>query len=329
MTHHAHLAAGVGLTVISTVLYNVGFVVEKRALGSLPEVHARRVGHLIRSLVSSPLWLGGFVLLLVGLALQVAALSLVSISVVQPIFVSGIVILLVLSHVSLGERLGRTEWVIVSLIGASLLAISLSLDAGSDKAGSHGDFALLAAAAVPTVAVALWLFFTADRAQPGVGWLGRIRAPLYGLAAGLLYGVAALAAKAVSAQIENDGLIHSIPHIVSSPFLYALGVTSATGLLLFQTALQRCPASVIVPMSNVISSTYVVVVGSAIFGEHLPTAGWKLALRVIGFVGVLASVALWAGAHAGESPPAAAPVLAEPVPADAVPAGALDVEPAE
>ena len=319
MTHHAPLAAGVAVTVVSAVLYNVGFVVEKRALGSLPEVHARRVRHLVRSLVSSPLWLAGFVLLLAGLGLQVVALSLVSISVVQPIFVSGIVILLILSHVSLGERLGRGEWVIVSLIGVSLLAISLSLDAGSDKAGSHGDFGLLAAAAVPTVVVALWLFFSADRAQPGVGWLGRVRTPLYGLAAGLLYGVAALAAKAVSAQIENDGLVHSIPHIVTSPFLYALGITSAAGLLLFQTALQRCPASVIVPMSNVISSTYVVVVGSAIFNEHLPTEGWKLVLRIVGFVGVLTSVALWAAAHADEAVPAAA--------FDAGPA--VEIEPAE
>ena len=319
MTHHAPLAAGVTVTVVSAVLYNVGFVVEKRALGSLPEVHARRVGHLVRSLLSSPLWLLGFVLLLVGLGLQVVALSLVSISVVQPIFVSGIVILLILSHISLGERLGRTEWIIVSLIGVSLLAISLSLDAGSDKAGSHGDFGLLAAAAVPTVAVALWLFVSADRAQVGVGWVGRVRTPLYGLAAGLLYGVAALAAKAVSAQIENDGLVHSIPHIVTSPFLYALGITSAAGLLLFQTALQRCPASVIVPMSNVISSTYVVVVGSAIFNEHLPAEGWKLVLRIVGFAGVLASVALWAGAHATE---------AVPVPSFGV-APAVEIEPAE
>jgi uncharacterized membrane protein len=319
VTHHAPLAAGVTVTVVSAVLYNVGFVVEKRALGSLPEVHARRVGHLVRSLLSSPLWLLGFVLLLVGLGLQVVALSLVSISVVQPIFVSGIVILLILSHISLGERLGRTEWIIVSLIGVSLLAISLSLDAGSDKAGSHGDFGLLAAAAVPTVAVALWLFVSADRAQVGVGWVGRVRTPLYGLAAGLLYGVAALAAKAVSAQIENDGLVHSIPHIVTSPFLYALGITSAAGLLLFQTALQRCPASVIVPMSNVISSTYVVVVGSAIFNEHLPAEGWKLVLRIVGFAGVLASVALWAGAHATE---------AVPVPSFGV-APAVEIEPAE
>jgi len=164
---------------------------------------------------------------------------------------------------------------------------------------------------------ALWLFFSADRAQPGVGWLGQVRAPLYGLAAGLIYGVAALAAKAVSAQIERDGLVHSIPHIVGSPYLYVLGVTSATGLLLFQTALQRCPASVIVPMSNVISSTYVVIVGSAIFGEHLPSQGWKVALRLVGFAGVLASVVLWANARSTEATiPAFGTAVVEGQPAD-------------
>jgi drug/metabolite transporter (DMT)-like permease len=237
--------------------------------------------------------------------------------VVQPIFVSGIVILLVLSHVSLKERLGRREWGAIGVVGVSLLAISLSLDSSSDRAGSNGAFGSLVLAAIPTVLVAAWLFVSAERVDGHSVSRVHLRAPMFGVSSGLMYGVAALATKAVAAQVERFGLVASIPHVLGSAYLYALVITSATGLLLFQTALQRCPASVVVPVSNVVSSAYVVAVGSIIFGEHLPTSSWKLVLRIVGFFGVLVSVLLLAN---GRSDQVEMPLVDEPVvlPLDAV-----------
>ncbi|MHB1487865.1 MAG: DMT family transporter [Acidimicrobiales bacterium] len=295
--NNPHTVAGVVITVVSALLYNVGFVLEKRALYGMPTVHARRIGGMIRALVGSPLWLVGFACLLVGLGFQVLALSLVPISVVQPIFVSGIVVLLLLSHLSLGERLTRTEWAGVAVVAVSLLFVSLSLDAHSDAAGTSGTLAGILIAAVPTVAAGLWVFRLADHLHTDDGARAHLRAPLFGLAAGLVYGVASLATKAVSAQVERQGLWHSIPHVLASPYLYILGVASAGGLVLFQTGLQRCSASVVVPVSNVISSTYVVAVGSFLFGERLPAADWRLVLRLVGFGGVLVGMALLAGAR--------------------------------
>lgn len=309
---HSHLAAGILISAVSAVLYNVGFVLEKHALGDMASVHARRLGHLIGSVLSSPVWVIGFCSMLGGLVLQVLALSLVPISVVQPIFVSGIVVLLVLSHVALKERLGRSEWSAVILVGAALLAISLSLDSASDRAGSQGAFGSLVLAAIPTVCFAGWLFLGADRLGTEGHRRAQFRAPLFGLSSGLMYGVAALATKAVSAQVERYGFWLAIPHVFASPYLYALVVTSATGLLLFQTALQRCPASVVVPVSNVVSSVYVVAVGTVIFGEHLPSSGWKLALRVVGFAAVFVSVLLLASAKSA-SPEPEMPLLEEPI----------------
>jgi drug/metabolite transporter (DMT)-like permease len=309
---HTHLAAGVLISAISAILYNVGFVLEKHALGEMESVHARRLLHLLGSVISSPVWVIGFCSMLVGLGLQVVALSLVPISVVQPIFVSGIVVLLVLSHVSLKEHLGRREWAAIALVALALLSISLSLDSTSDQAGTAGAFGSLVAAAVPTIAVAFWLFLLADRLRDGGGRRGAIRAPLFGLASGLMYGVASLATKAVSAIVEKRGVWESIPHVLASPYLYALVATSVFGLLLFQTALQRCPASVVVPISNVVSSVYVVAVGTAIFGEHLPAADWKLTLRVFGFVAVFVSVLLLANAKSQVTEPEM-PLLEEPV----------------
>lgn len=297
MKAHSHTLAGVLITVASALFYNVGFVLEKRGLGHLPDVHARRIVHLLRSVASSPAWLVGFASMLVGLALQIVALSLVPISVVQPIFVSGIVLLLVLSHLALGEHLGRREWSGVGTVGIALLLISLSLDSRSDQAGTRGTILGILFTAVPTVAVAVWLFLLADRLGHGAGGRDHLRAPVYGLASGLVYGVASLATKAVSAQLETGGILKALPHVVMSPYVYLLAVSAAGGLLLFQTALQRCPASVVVPISNVISSAYVVAIGTVLFGEHMPAQAWRLGLRLAGFAGVLAGMAVLAGAR--------------------------------
>lgn len=313
MSGHTHYAAGIGITVVSALLYNVGFVLEKRGLAHLPDVHARRIGHLVRSVASSPAWLAGFVSMLAGLALQIVALSVVPISVVQPVFVSGIVLLLVLAHLALGEHLGRREWAGVGVVGAALLFISLSLDSHADKAGTRGTLVGIIGIGIPTVVVALWLFLTADKLGEGSGSTrAHLRAPVYGMASGLVYGVASLATKAVSAQLETGGLFHAIPHVLASPYIYLLGLSSAGGLVLFQTALQRCHASVVVPVSNVISSAYVVSIGTVLFGEHLPDSEWRVAMRLVGFAGVLAGMALLAGARTvAESYP---PVYTEPDP---------------
>jgi uncharacterized membrane protein len=216
----------------------------------------------------------------------------------------------------------------VCVVALSLLAISLSLDASSDHAGASGAFGSLVLAAIPTVLVAGWLFVTAERVEGRPGARVHIGAPLFGVSTGLMYGVAALATKAVAAQVERYGLISSIPHVLASAYLYALVVTSAAGLLLFQTALQRCPASVVVPVSNVVSSTYVVAVGTLIFGEHLPSAEWKLTLRILGFAGVLVSVLVLANPRAtgqAEMPLVEAPlVLPAPVEAQGLPSQPTD-----
>lgn len=312
---HTHYAIGIGITVVSALLYNVGFVLEKHGLGHLPDVHARRIVHLIRSVASSPTWVAGFCSMLAGLALQIVALSLVPISVVQPVFVSGIVLLLVLSHLALGEHLGRREWSGVATVGVALLCISLSLDSRTDQAGTSGTLAGIVGLGIPTVAVAAWLFLSADRLGHGATasadrTRAHLRGPLFGTAAGLVYGVASLATKAVSAQLEKGGIVRGVPHVLASPYVYLLGVSSALGLVLFQTGLQRCHASVVVPVSNVISSAYVVAAGTVLFGEHLPPGLWKVALRVVGFAGVLVGMAALAGARSvAESYP---PVYPEP-----------------
>ncbi|HEY4702750.1 MAG TPA: hypothetical protein VIH64_12710, partial [Streptosporangiaceae bacterium] len=69
MTH-----AGVAIALVATTIYNVGFVLEKRALTYLPVIDAHRIWSLLRTLFTARGWLAGFALILVGMVLQLVVL---------------------------------------------------------------------------------------------------------------------------------------------------------------------------------------------------------------------------------------------------------------
>jgi len=302
LSMHAHASAGIALAVLSAFCTGSGTVVEKVALSRLPDLHARHSGQMLRTLFGSPSWVAGCVLLVLGLACQGLALSLAPISVAQPIFASGIVWLLVLSRIVLHDHLGRAEWVGVVTIVLALVLLGLSINPRVDRAGEHASTLALFVAALPSCGVGLVVFLAADRAGKWGGRASRLRGPLFGIAAGLFYGVAGLGLKSVSTVIERRGVLGAVPHLLTSPGVYLLVVTCTIGLVLYQTGLQRCSASIVAPVNLVTSSAFVVGVGTWLFNEHLPTAAGPLALRIAGFAGVVGGlVTLAVSGDSGDS----------------------------
>src|SRR5437879_5573064 len=108
------------------MLYNAGFVLEKRALRDLPHLSVRRVGHLLIALATSRAWLTGF--LGMGMGCQIVVMSLVPLSVAQPIQLAGLALLVVFSAVFLGERTTQREWYGLGVLALSLLLICLSME---------------------------------------------------------------------------------------------------------------------------------------------------------------------------------------------------------
>ena len=285
------MIVGVGLAVLSALAFNVAFVVQKQALSGMPAVHAVRTVHLARTLMSSPRWMGGFLLSLTGTGLQVLALGRAPLAVVLSIVASGIVVLLVLSHYVLHEHLGRLEWVGIAGVGGSLLLVCLSLESSTTGVGTNSSWLRVAGAALPTVVLAGAALAVATRRT-------RRSAPFFGLSAGLAYGMANLATKSVGLLVEDRGLTGAIPRALRAPDVYLLGLFAAGGLIVFQTGLQRGRAAVVVPISNVIATAYPVAVGMVIFGEPLPAPAWRTLARFAGFGGVLVGTAVLSAGRA-------------------------------
>jgi drug/metabolite transporter (DMT)-like permease len=273
---------GLVLALLATTAYNSGLIVEKQALGHLPEISGRRIVSLALTLGTSPRWLTGFALMLCGLGFQVLALTLAPVTVVQPVMASGVAVVLVLSRLVLREHLGRGEYACVAVMALSVILLAFS--AGSAEVGHHFSGAAAAAVAIPSVVLALvagssGLQAASRRHGPPVTGVS------FGVATGLLYGVAALAIKALSgALLHRHGVASVLIAVLSSPYLYLMGACSAAGLLLFQTALQRCRIAIVAPVSNVLGSIYFMVVGTWLFHERLPADPVLLALRLVGIL---------------------------------------------
>ena len=301
---------GILLALVATTAYNVGLIQEKRALGQLPALDIRRVLRVIVSLMTSRAWLAGFALMLIGLACQTIALTFEPVSVVQPVLASGVVLVLVLSRLVLRERLHGGETWCVAVIAVSVVLLAMSATGAKDS--HHASPGWVAAVMIPSAVVGLVFAAGSLRGRRRGTTVAGVWA---GVGTGLLYGVAALAIKALSGILVGHQTAADIAiGVISSPYLYVLGGSLAVAMLLFQGALQAGRASIVVPVSNVTGSVYFIIAGTWLFHEHLPASPGKLVLRLAGIaLAVLVLVAL--GRQAPEQVPVT--VAADPATAGA------------
>ncbi len=274
--------AGIPLALLATTAYNVGLILEKRALGRMPTIDMRRVPRVIASLLTSRAWLAGFTLMLTGLGCQTIVLTFEPVSIVQPVLASGVALVLVLSRLVLRERLGGAETWCVVAIAVSVVLLALSATGTSTEAGHHASPGWMAAVMIPSIIVGVLVATRSLHARsskhgaPATG-------VCFGIGTGLLYGVAALAIKAMSGILVSHHTAASIAiAVLSSPYLYVLAGCLGVAMLLFQAALQACRASIVVPVSGVASSVFFVIAGTWLFHEHLPASPARLGLRLAG-----------------------------------------------
>ncbi len=285
---------GAAIAVASALLYDVGYVLEKQALDRLPPMKLSPAG-LVAVARASRRWLAGFTAMLVGLALQVGALTLAPVSVVQPILAGGLIALAAAGSSLLGESLNRRHRGALAMVMVAVVAVAASAQRSGELAHRvpAGRFVVLALAIAGLGAVA---------ARAGLGHrdtpAGRSSlAGLVGtaLGAGLLYGLGAVSEKAVATRLVQLGLLKGAVTSLGTAYPWVFLAATLAGMLLFQVGLQNNPASLMASLTNVTSTVCALVGASVIFGEAvLPPSWWSSLLRALGFISVLASVALLA-----------------------------------
>jgi drug/metabolite transporter (DMT)-like permease len=137
------MIGGIAVAFAAACCYEGAYVLqalEARRAGGGARLHASLLGRLIKR----PRWVGGTALSGAGALLQVYALTLAPLTIVQPVLALGLVLLLVLSSIVLHERVGRRELAGVAAIVCGVVVVTLVADPGVGSSGDPLGVALLA-----------------------------------------------------------------------------------------------------------------------------------------------------------------------------------------
>jgi drug/metabolite transporter (DMT)-like permease len=135
------MIAGIAVALATACCYELAYVVqalETRRAGGGERIEPTLLARLLRR----PHWVAGTALSGVGALLQVWALTLAPLTVVQPTLALGLVLLLALSATVLHEPVGRRERLCVALIVAGVAGVALT---AAPEVGEAGDPAAVAA----------------------------------------------------------------------------------------------------------------------------------------------------------------------------------------
>lgn len=251
------------VSLCSAAAFAVATSLKHRSAGGTPDAQdlaPRKVGRLVRASLAHPLWLGGIGADVLGLTLQVIALHIGALAVVQPLLIAALLFSLPLNHRISGRRISRQEltWagVVASALGAFLvLAGTADSTIPGRETADHGDAVTAAAIGVVLAGVCVRL----ARQQPA----GR-SAALLGIAVGTIYAATAALLKGVT-----DLALRGPVPLLTSWQLYTLLIVGAAGLVLNQLAFQAGPLSASLPAIATVDPLFSVAIGVWIYDEHI------------------------------------------------------------
>lgn len=276
----------------TSVLFGLGSVLQKAAADratTAEGLDVRLLAHLLRQ----GRYLLGWVCDIAGWVLQVAALTVLPLFVVQGFVVMGTGCTAVLAWWLLGARLSRRGWrALVLMLGAG---VALALSAPADRPVRFGFAGLAAAAAVLGALLAAGRVLARDADH----WTGAG----FGALAGVGFALVAVLGKAV-APLPGRPLVDQVGGLLRTPAPYLLVLAGAAAALLYATGLQRGQVVAVEAPLVAVELILPAALGIAVLGESLP-GGWRLPLAFAGVLTALAGSLLLA-----HEPTAAGPVTA-------------------
>ncbi|HEX4730449.1 MAG TPA: hypothetical protein VH299_04235 [Solirubrobacterales bacterium] len=274
------LALGIICAIGASALYNTSIALqalEAREVGSEHALRASLIGRLIRN----PRWLLATLIGLLGWPLEIAALLMAPLTVVQPCLASGLVLLLFLGVTRLGETPGRREYGAVAAIVLGVAAIAW---AAPERTTSN-------AGAVP-IAIALVLVTIPVVAPYVVRGRPNAAGTLAVVAAGFGYAWTAIASKLLTDELSAGSLL------VAVVWLATAAASEAIALLSEMSALGRRPATRVAPVMFAVQVVVPVILAPLIFGESWSNTPGGGAGLVVAILLILSGVIALAGSRA-------------------------------
>lgn len=297
------LAAGLIAGIVASVLFNLGIALQAIEARRVPSSKSLRAS-LIWDLLHRRLWVAGLGVEWVGVPLEILAFAWAPFVVVQPLLACGLLVLLAVARRLLGEMPSREALAGVGLIIAGIVLIAWGAPGEQDHHRS--------AAAVLGVMAGLVLASLIPFALRGRRGDTAMTAVL-GSACGF-------AATNVAMKLMADNIGHGHwPRAVG--WLVVAGLAGFGATVTGMTALQRAPATTVIPISTAVQTFLPVALEPLFLEESFRSASLDGVPLLVGLVVMLVGIvvlartrhvsAIVAGAG-GPEPPAPGAVPSAP-----------------
>jgi hypothetical protein len=243
------ILAGTALALGAAAMFGLGIVLQAQVARKAPREDVLRV-RLLARLMRSPRWLAGSGVVVAGWALQLVALWLAPVTLVQPALAFTVVVVLALAAPVLGEPVGRREVFAACAIAIGVGAVAVVAPA---RSGGH-------TAAAPLVVTVALLAAVALTPLAGRAW--RYAALVLPAAAGAAFALSSIATKLVT-----DSIGTSLP--AGAGWLAVTALAAAVGGIDEMSAFRVQPAVAVVPVVLATETLLPVAAAPVLFGE-----GW-------------------------------------------------------
>ena len=271
------LVLGIGAAVGASTLYSLGIALQAMDAKQAPHEEHLRLA-LAWGLVRRARWLLGTGLSILGFPLQVVALLLAPLVVVQPALAAGLLVLMFLAQRMLGEHAGRYEYlcmfaIVIGVVGAGLSAPPRSVSHTSERL---------------TITIVLVSLGCASLLPYLLRIAGRSPAVVTMIGAGLSFAWSGVATKLASDDLSQGHLV------VAAAWAPSTAAASGVGVLSEMSALQARPAIQVAPVVFVTQTVVPVVLAPLLLGESFsatPLGGVPLGASLALLVGGAAMLA--------------------------------------
>jgi len=270
---------GIVSAVGASLLYNTSIALQALEAREVPGEHSLRPS-LIGRLLRNRRWLGATALGLVGWPLEIVALLLAPLTVVQPCLASGLILLLWLGATRLGESPGRREMLAVAAIVAGVAGVAL---AAPERTTDHAGTAAIALALVLVAIPVLAPYALRGR----VGAIGTLAV----LSAGCGYAWTAIASKLLTDELAAGTILIAIAWLATA------AASEGLALLSEMSALQRRAATHVAPTMFAVQILVPVLLAPLIFGESWGETPLGGAALIASMAIAVAGTALLAGSR--------------------------------
>ena len=275
------LNIGILLALLCALITNLGFLLKHKGACAAPDVDFRRPFRSAIGLWKSRWFAIGMLVAAGAFVLDVAALALAPLSLVQAVLSGGPVFLTVLADRVFGFQLGMRQWAGVGMTALGLALLAVTLPHGGDPHSGYSVAGMIAFEA-GLLALGTLLVFS-----PKLGAPHEHHGVLLGAAAGILFGVSDVAIKALTGGVGSEGALG-----LMSPWLLTCILASVIAFYASARGLQRGEAVAVITVTSAAANISAISGGILVFGDPMPADPLGIVVQSIAFVLVIVAAAL-------------------------------------